>query len=115
MQDFRWTFTYSAIFMVWCAGYLDQAELVAFLRRAKEHLIVDGDRRGRSFEPESFIFVLDNVQAPGEGSVFNKGQRVRNEAELEAIFAAAGLLVHRHSGQKEMPGNFRDVVVWALF
>ena len=35
MQEFKWTFSYSAIFMVWCAGYLSQLNLVAFLQKAK--------------------------------------------------------------------------------
>ena len=58
--------------MVWCAGYLPRGELVTFLSKAKEHLIVDAPRRNRSFEPESFIFLLDNVLAPGEGPVVVK-------------------------------------------
>ena len=35
MQDYVWRYHYSAIFMVWCAGYLPRSELVAFLRKAK--------------------------------------------------------------------------------
>ena len=31
MQDFRWHYKYSAIFMVWCIGYLEWSELVPFL------------------------------------------------------------------------------------
>ena len=38
MQDFRWRYDYSAIFMVWCAGYLNQPDLVTFLKKAKSHL-----------------------------------------------------------------------------
>ena len=115
MQSFEWTFSYSAIFMVWCAGYLPRGELVTFLSKAKEHLIVDAPRRNRSFEPESFIFLLDNVLAPGEGPVVVKEQRVRAKEELEGIFEEAGLLVHRQTGRQEMPGGNRDVVVWALY
>ena len=32
MESFRWYHYYSAIFMVWCVGYLDRNKLVAFLR-----------------------------------------------------------------------------------
>lgn len=28
MQTFQWSFRYSAIFMIWCAGYLPRLELV---------------------------------------------------------------------------------------
>ena len=39
MQEFRWRFYYSAIFMVWCVGYLERAQLAAFLRTAKSRLM----------------------------------------------------------------------------
>ena len=73
MQAFKWSSHYSAIFMVWCAGYLARPDLVNFLRRAKASLAIDGDRRGRSFEPESFIFLLDNVLSAGEEATMVKG------------------------------------------
>ena len=101
--------------MVWCAGYLPRGELVTFLHKAKEHLIVDAPRRSRSFEPESFIFLLDNVLADGEEPEVVKEQRVRAKAELEGIFAEAGLLVHRQTERQAMPGGNKDVVVWALY
>ena len=34
MQEFKWLFSYSGIFMVWCAGYLKDEELVTFLHKA---------------------------------------------------------------------------------
>ena len=39
MQSFEWTFHYSFIFMVWCAGYLEDKDLIAFLKRASMQLI----------------------------------------------------------------------------
>ena len=66
MQDFRWRFQYSAIFMVWCAGYLARPDLVKFLKRAKASLMVDEGRNTRQSEQESFIFLLDNVLARRE-------------------------------------------------
>ena len=33
--------------MVWCSGYLERAELVAFLKMAKSKLIVDNGRVSR--------------------------------------------------------------------
>ena len=35
--------------------------------------MVEGNRRGRRFEPKSFIFVLDNVLAAGEAPKVVKG------------------------------------------
>ena len=34
MQSFKWEFSYSAIFMVWCVGYLGRPELISFLKKA---------------------------------------------------------------------------------
>ena len=97
MQDFRWTFHYSAIFMVWCSGYLGRQELVAFLRQAKTRLIIYETRMSRRSVPESFIFLMDNVLSIDEEPVVVKGQQVRSKQELEAIFSEAGLLVYKHS------------------
>ena len=47
--------------MVWVAGYLERAELVVFLRKAKSKLIVDDRRISRNRQPDSFIILLDNV------------------------------------------------------
>lgn len=79
MQDFRWRFDYSAIFMVWCVGYLDRHNLIAFLKRAKAQLAKDTERVSRNTPPKAFIFVLDNVLEPGEEPVIIKGQLVRSE------------------------------------
>ena len=115
MQDFRWRFYYSAIYMVWCVGYLERAQLVAFLKTAKSRLMAQPGRMSRSSTPDSFIFVLDNVLSYGEKSVVIKRQRVRSQSELEAIFHEAGLVVYKRSGRKTMPDPFRDVHVWALY
>ena len=79
MQSFCWTFDYSAIFLVWCAGYLGHASLVNFLRKAKLHLSKNSNRRSRRDEPDSFIIVLDNVLSDGEEPERVKGQRIRSE------------------------------------
>ena len=45
MENFKWEFTYSAIYMVWVSGYLNDMALTSFLRRAKMHLIILPFRR----------------------------------------------------------------------
>ena len=115
MQEFQWRFDYSAIFMVWCAGYLGRQELLSFLRKAKTHLIQYSTRTSRTTAPESFIFLLDNVLIPGEEPFVVKGQLQRSQKELEAIFDEAGLLVHKCSERQSMPSGIRDVCVWALY
>ena len=44
MQSFKWKNKYSGIFLIWCLGYLSRKEAVAFLRKAKEHLIPPAHR-----------------------------------------------------------------------
>ena len=61
MQSFEWKFYYTGVFMVWVSGYLSNPMLVAFLKRAKAHLLQpEGSKRTRSSR-SSFIFLLDNV------------------------------------------------------
>ena len=72
-------------------------------------------RMSRRSEPESFIFLLDNVLGTGEEVALVKGQWIRAENELEDIFKEAGLIVHARTGRESMPDGFKDVVVWALY
>ena len=85
------------------------------MRRAKAKLDPGTDRVTRGRKPGSFIFVLDNILGRGEVSVRHKGQRVRSTAEIESVFQEAGLIIHQHSGLKEMPEPYREVSVWALY
>jgi len=62
MQEYKWQFFYNAIFMVWCAGYLEKGELVSFLRKCKARLITEGVRISRTNPPYSFIFLMDNIR-----------------------------------------------------
>ncbi len=115
MQKFTWPFFYSAIFMVWCSGYLERAELLTFLRKAKSHLLAVGPRTTRGSPPQSFIWLLENVRDPLEKPYIWKRQHVRSQQELEDIIKEAGLLVKRCSGKHSMPGTFNDVCAWALY
>ena len=90
-------------------------DLVRFLQTAKANLIMPAQRVSRNNVPESFIYLLDNVLCDGEESVMHKGQQVRAETELEAIFRDAGLLVFARTERQPMPAKFRDIIVWALY
>ena len=94
---------------------MEWPDLVPFLQRAKEKLDQGVGRVTRNSPPESFIIVLDNVLMDGEEPVVQNGQRVRTIDEMESIFNAAGLIIHKRSGLRDMPSPFRDVHVWALF
>ena len=115
MQGFAWPFLYSAIFMVWCSGYLNRAELVTFLRKAKTKLIVDPGRVSRGRPPESFIFLFENVLEEHEESIVVKDQKIRTKSTLESIYHEAGLIVQKCWGPLVIPGPYMNVGVWALY
>ena len=47
MEDFKWEFSYSAIYMVWVSGYLNDTALATFLRKAKTQLMTPGPTKKR--------------------------------------------------------------------
>ena len=96
-------------------GYLEDEELMSFLRQAKSRLITSDGLMRRSSKPKSFIFVLDNLLEEHEVPEVVKGQRLRTKKQLDLIFSLAGLLVHDRSEAQAMPQDYRDVMLWALY
>ena len=94
IQEPKWAFKYSAIYMVWCSGYVNRSNLIAFLREAQKHLIKPDKRSSRRQLPQSFIFVVENVLPEGDLPNLSKDQWLRTREELEEIFLAADLIVH---------------------
>ena len=92
MDHFEWEHEYTAVYMVWVAGYLGDAALVDFLKRAQAQLDRAAGPSRRSSKPGSFIFLFDNVLAIGHSREREKGQCFRTARQFEAIFAEAGLL-----------------------
>ena len=115
MEDFKWEFPYSAVFMVWVSGYLNNAALISFLRKAKLHLSMNGQMKRRKDAPSSFVFLLDNVLEDGTTKDPEKGQRFRTSGEYEVVFNEAGLVVHAQSEPTRMPLDFLNIKVWALY
>ena len=72
-------------------------------------------RPTRQNGPGSYIIVFDNVRNDEEKIFEEKGQVVRTIKEMEQIFADAGLVIFKASEREKMPGNYRDVKVWALY
>ena len=99
MEDFVWQRDYSAIYMRWCVGYLDDNNLKLFLMNAKRHLITEPKARTRSSHPKSYIFILDNVLEEFElkGVEPVKGERQRASSTLDKIFKDAGLKIMKKS------------------
>ena len=115
MEQFKWTFSYSAIFMVWCAGYLDRPHLVAFLRQAQKHLIKKEGKGARNAPPASFIFLVDNVLPKDDDTNESKNQLLRTQKELESIFKAAELRKYGEPVEHIMPEDYENIMVWALY
>ena len=80
IQAYEFKKKYNLILMCWCSGYPEDDELIAFLSKAKKHLIpgIKGTRRKKG--PVSFIVVLENVDDVGEGTRDRYGQLVRMES-----------------------------------
>ena len=115
MQTFQWAKSYSAIFMVWCSGYLNDVPLKQFLQDAQMHLLPNRIRVSRHSPPESFIILLDNIRNELEEPFKNKGQWLRSQKELESLFTKAGLIIFKRSSKIEMPNEYRDIMIWALY
>lgn len=114
MQGYVWQRQYAGIFLRWCSGYLNDLELVSFLKTAANHLQPSAVKTTRYGSPGAFIFVFDNVLGPKERAVPLKGQRLRRRCEFEALFAKAKLLVHKSTAEVKIHPDYRPIVVWAL-
>ena len=114
MQSYVWRQEYSGIFLRWCTGYIQDHELVVFLRKASQHLQRCQLRAGYTTESSSYIFVLDNLLEPGEEPFQVDGQRVRRREDLEKIFERASLKIVKHSAVVTLHQDFKPVMMWAL-
>ena len=103
MEDFKWCYYYTGIFMVWVSGYLSNPMLVAFLKRAKAQLLDKKDSKRTRSSRSSFIILLDNVLEEGEKKDPHKGQRFRTERQFNTIFAEADLIVHKKRSESRCP------------
>ena len=65
MQSYPWERQYTGVVLRWCTGYLDDQELVAFLKKASSSLKPSRARTTRYQGPGSFVLVFDNVLQEG--------------------------------------------------
>ena len=115
MENYQFMEQYGGIFFVWSIGYLKDKALIAFLSKASNHLKKSRETKTRRQQPESFIFVLDNVATPMQPPVKVKGQQVRFQAQIEKIFREAGLLIFERQKHVELQPGYLPVVMWALY
>jgi hypothetical protein len=114
MQSYVWQRHYTGIFLRWCTGYLDDEELVPFLKKAATFLDSNRARSTRSNGPSAFIFVLDNVLEDGEAPLKVEGQWVRKQSDLEQLFRQANLLAHQQTEEIQLHPDFKKTIIWAL-
>ncbi len=115
MESYEFRDIYDGIFLRWCVGYLEDADLKAFLKRAKQYLNNPDRRFTRYSQPSAYVFVMDNVAEPGEKCEKVKGQRIRDMDSLETIFYDAGFQVHTRSELTLLNDDYRSVMMWALY
>ena len=80
MQSHAWQREYTCILLRWCVGYLNDLDLVAFLKESAKHLKPRKRRSLRYDGPCNFIVVLDNVHHEGGKVIWRQGQRTRHQS-----------------------------------
>ena len=115
MEDYHFKELYVAIFLVWSIGYLKDKDLIAFLSKASSNLQKDRQVKTRTQQPGAFIFVLDNVATPLLPPKKVKGQQIRKQSDIEAIFREAGLHIFDRQKKVELHEDYYPVMMWALY
>ena len=57
-KEWKWKLKYDAIMHTWSTGYLNDQDLVQWLKAAKGYL---NNPRRKDRDPECFIWILDNI------------------------------------------------------
>ena len=107
---------YDLIFLSHAIGYMDDSELIAFLREAASHLTVDSEKKFSENEPGNplaAICILDNVSQSGE-NYKEESQWVRTADSLEKIYAQSGLVTAYKTQNITTHDDFVPVTVWLL-
>ena len=115
MEDYLFQAKYAAIFLRWCVGYLEDAELIEFFGRCKQVLTNTKKKYSRHSHPPACIFVLDNVEDPGVPIRMKKGQLIRDRASLERVFHLADLEIFDWTEPTWLQGGYYPVMLWALY
>ena len=66
MQNFKFEVSYNLILMRYCAGYLNDKQLIKFLTKARNNLKGHLEQVNMNSERHSYIVLVDNVCEEGE-------------------------------------------------
>ena len=82
MESYNWKFSYNAIFIHWCIGYLDRPQAINFLKKARSKLKKATKCCGLKTIGDSYIFLFDNLRPVLLPEQTLDGQRWRTQEEL---------------------------------
>ena len=86
MQNFPWDSKWNFIVCRYCVGYLDDKELVQFLKKAAKCLKGNDERAKRALNQQSYIVVQDQVCPEDDVPERMDNQQVRTAEQLQDIF-----------------------------
>ena len=113
MASFQSKVPYDAILMRWVSGYLRKRELTQQLAAWKAMLQPQSVVRTGTHGHTPYVIIMENVSADGK-EYTHKGQRVRTEAKLEAVFERAGYCIVKKTARHELVKGWEPTVVWVL-
>ncbi|OSX74900.1 hypothetical protein BU14_0262s0017 [Porphyra umbilicalis] len=94
---------YAVVWVQWCAIYLTDGDLVAFLRRAAASLL-----------PTGVVVVKDNIAADAFALDTSDNSVMRSDAYMRSLFARAGLDVVAAATQQTFDASLFRVEMYAL-
>ena len=115
MQTFQFKRQYSLITFNWCIGYLQENQLVGFLRLCKMWLSKSKKPATRGTGNGAYIIVLDNLAEKRCPYTSDEGQLVRDQQTIEDFYMKAGLCIHKRTGRHTLSQGFRPTMAWALY
>lgn len=107
---------YNLIWNQWCLGHLTDVQLMAYLRRCRDGLVVpEGDEGGKAFAG-AWIVVKENMSTDADGrDIFDEDSSVtRTDAKFRTLFKEAGLRIVATEVQKGFPRDLYPVRMYAL-
>lgn len=110
-KTWKWKDDYDAIFMTQSAGYIEDYQLVKWLKEAKKHL---NNRENQTQNPGCFIWLFDNIAAEGVSEKVDM-QWHRPIHTFEEIFDKAGVTIYIQVGPKKIHKEYGQQVLFALY
>ena len=116
MQEYKPDAAYDLVVLCWCLGYINDEEVVAFLKQCKAALRGEQMAVTGATEPKAFIVVIDNLPDAAIHSQDKQGeQRLRSPEEFEQLFEEAGLTIHGEPMDADLGEHTLNIRAWILY